>query len=209
MPLSVINLILCTAMAAAVQLPFLPNMTLVPESNSSSVTLINRSCDECLCESNASHSILNCFPNNTCQFFVDAPRTYKFQSILNGIVYFPRQILPNASQGCMPNTTDLLNRLNNATPTYAPVNGPRCLVMDNHGYLVTISYSNKSIVRFHPDNLTLVSPSPSLIFTHDPRSIAYNNGAYFVGFATYILVVDSNTMTQIHNISTPSIKRHT
>ena len=82
------------------------------------------------------------------------------------------------------------------------VNGPRCLVMDDHGYLVTISNSDKSIVRFYPDNLTQISQSPSLNFNIGPNSIAYYQGAYYVGFVTYILVIDSNNMTQIHNIST-------
>ena len=102
MPLSIVCLVVCMCIAAAVQLPFLSDVTLVPKSNSSSFTLINRSCDQCLCESNSSHAILNCFPNNTCQLFVDAPRTYKFQPMPNVVVYFPRQVLPNASEGCMP-----------------------------------------------------------------------------------------------------------
>lgn len=201
MPLSIVCLLLCAAIAAAVRLPFLQNQILVPKSNASSFTLANRTCDECLCESNVSHSILNCFPNNTCEFFVDAPRSYKFQSTLNGTVLFPQRILPMPSEGCMPNTTELLNRLNATTPTYASVSGPRCLVIDNHGYLVTVSFSDKSIVRFHADNLTRIEQPVPAVFSDRPRSIAYNNGAYYVGFAKYILVVDNSNMTQIHNIS--------
>ena len=102
MPLSIVCLVFCTSIAAAVQLPFLANMTLVSKYNSTSVTLINRSCDQCLCESNFSHSIVNCFPNNTCQLCVDAPHTYKFQPTPSDVVYFPRQVLLNASEGCMP-----------------------------------------------------------------------------------------------------------
>jgi hypothetical protein len=131
------HLIVYVAIIGAVQLPFLSNSTLVSQSNSTSVTLTNRSCDQCLCESNFP-SILNCFPNNTCQLFVDAPLTYTLKPTPNALPFFPRRILPNASQCCMPNTTDLLNPSNNATPTYASVSVPRSLVMDNHGYLVTV-----------------------------------------------------------------------
>ena len=202
MPLSVIigHLIFYAAITETVQLPFLSNVTLVPKYNSTSVTLTDRSCDQCLCESD-SYSILNCFPNATCQLFVDAPVTYTLKPTPNALLYFPRQILPNASQCCMPNTTDLLNRLSNAMPTYAPVNGPRCLIIDNHGYLVTVSYFSRTIVRFDPNNLTEIDQSPSPISSDQPLTLAYYNGAYYVGFGCYILVVDSDTMILLHNIS--------
>ena len=198
----IINLVLCTAWTAAVPVPFLANVILVPLSNSSSVTLTNRTCDECLCAANSSQTILNCFPNATCQFFVDAPRTYKLRSTANARLYFPQQVLPNASQ-C--DTSYLLDKLTTATAINASVNGSRCLILDNHGYLVTVSQDEKSIVRFHPDNLTRIDPLPLSTFADIPYSIAQYQGAYYVGFTTYILVVDSNNMTQINNISTPSL----
>ena len=197
----VATLVFFGSIANPVQVPFLSDVVLVPKSNSTSVILTNRSCDQCLCESNSSHSILNCFPNNTCQLFVDAPRTYTLQSRPDALLYFPRQILPNASQCCMPNGTDLLNRLRNATPINASINGPRRLVMDNHGYLVTLSYWGRTIVRFHPNNLTLIDQSPSSILTDSPLTLAYHNEAYYVGFSNYILVVHSNNMTVMHNIT--------
>ena len=42
MPLSIVHLILCTAFPTVAHLPFLSNVTLVPESNSTSVTLTQR-----------------------------------------------------------------------------------------------------------------------------------------------------------------------
>ena len=198
----IINLVLCTAWTAAVPVPFLANVILVPLSNSSSVTLTNRTCDECLCAANSSHTILNCFPNATCQFFVDAPRTYKLQSTANARLYFPQQVLPNPSQ-CY--TSYLLDKLTTATAINASVNGSRCLILDNHGYLVTVSEVDNTILRFYPNNLTRVDPLPLLPFVDHPFSIVQHQGAYYVGFNTYILVVDSNNMTQINNISTPSL----
>ena len=205
MPLSIVYLILCTALATAVPLPFIPNIILVPRSNSNSVTLTNRSCDQCLCESNSA-SILNCFPNNTCQLFVNAPRTYTLKPTTNAALYFPGQILPNASQCCMPNTTSLLDQLNTAPPTYADVPAPLCLVLDSNGFLVTASETNRSIYRFYPKNLRRIEQPASPVFVDDPKTLAHHNGAYYVGFNDYILVVHSKNMTVMHNMSVSELQ---
>ena len=175
-------------------------MTLVPKSNTTSITLTNRSC-----ESNFSHSILNCFPNNTCQMFVDAPLTYTLKPTPKALLYFPRKIFPDASRCCMLNTTDLMNRSTDITSTNGSVINPRCLVIDNHGYLVTVSSTPKSIVRFHSNNLTQIDRSPSSLLHASPLALAYRNEAYYVGFDCYILVVDSTNMTLMHNISTSAL----
>ena len=193
------------AVTTTVKVPFLRNVTFVPLSESNDNVVIDRTCDQCLCDSNSSHMILNCFPNNTCQFFVEAPRTYQLQSTFNTFLYFPRQLLPSASQSCTPNISSLLNQLNTSSPTYAAVYSPACLVLDDHGYVVTISVSDKSIVRFHPSNLTRINQPPSPIFSQSPTTIAYHNAAYYVGFYDCIRVVDSSSMLHIQNISTPSL----
>ena len=200
-----IVLILYAIVTSAVRIPGVPNIAFVPISNSSSVIVTNRSCDQCLCDSNLSHMILNCFPNDTCQFFVDAPRTYKLEPTANAFLYFPRLIVPNASESCTSNTEYLPNRLSAAVSTYATVLTPSCLLLDDHGYLVTVSSTNRSIVRFHPNNLTTVDQSPSPIFSQAPNNIAYDHGAYYVGFYDYILVLDSSNMSQISQISTSSL----
>ena len=201
-----IYLLFFTVLTGAVRIPFLSDVMFVPISNSTSITVADRSCDECLCQAIASHMVLNCFPNNTCQFFMDVPRIYKIQSSLNALVYFPQQTLPNPSQCCMPDISVLLDRLNNATPTYAPVNDPRCLVLDNHGHLVTVSASDQSIVRFHPNNMTQIDQSPSPVFDDTPVSVAHQDGAYYAGFSGYILIVHSDNMTIIHNISSSLVE---
>ena len=94
--------ILCAAVATALQIPFIPNVIIVPLSNSTSITVTNRTCDQCRCDSQASYAILNCFPNATCQFFVDAPRSYTVQldtqclPLLSSLKLFPKQV----SAGC-------------------------------------------------------------------------------------------------------------
>ena len=207
MPASITFLvvILRAVVSSAVQVPFLPNLTFVPLSSSNSITVTDRTCDQCLCDSNSSYSILKCFPNNSCQLFVDAPRSYELQPTPGALLYFPRQILPKASECWMPNISFLLNQLNTTTPTHADVPSPTCLLLDNHGYLVTVSQTNRPIVRFHPDNLSRIDQPPSPIFSQNPESITQYRGAYYVTFSDYILVVDSSNMSQIHNISAPSL----
>ena len=194
--------IVCTTVASSVKTPFIPNVILVPLSNSTSITLTNRTCDQCLCDSQASHAILNCFPNATCQFFVDAPRSYTVNSTPNAFLYFPRQVFPKASECWMPNTTSLLSQLNNAKPAYAFNTSPLCLLLDDHGYLVTLSQASWSILRFDPNNLTKIDLPASPTFPATPWSLAYNEGAYYVGFEYYIGVFSSSNMSLINTVTT-------
>ena len=105
----------------------------------------------------------------------------------------------------MPNTSHLLNRLNTTTPTYANVASPLCLVMDNLGYVATVSQSGRAIVRFNPKNLTKINLPPSPIFSEAPSILSHRNGAYYVGFSKCILVVHTGNMTILHNISTSAL----
>ena len=205
MHVSIFYLSLFVAISAAIRLPYISIVTFVAVSNSTSFILGNRTCDQCLCEANSSHIIINCFINETCQFFVTLPRTYKIQSTLNGLLYFPQGIFPNESQCCTPNTNLLLNKLNTTPITTVSVYGPRSLLLDSNGYLVSVSLGVKSIVRFNPNNLTPISTPVSPVFSASPYSIAEYNGVYYVGFDDYILVVHSSNMTQLHNISTPAL----
>ena len=105
----------------------------------------------------------------------------------------------------MSNTSLLLDTLNTTTLTYANVNTPRCILLDDQGYLVTVSYNDKTIVRFHPDNLTQISQPASPVFNDNPFGLSYFNGAYYVAFESYILVVHSGNMTKLHTISTSDL----
>ena len=73
--------------------------------------------------------------------------------------------------------------------------------LDDHGYLVTVSQSLGSIVRFHPDNLTRIDQPPSPIIPYSPYTVAQQNGAYYVGSYNYIYIIDCSNMTIIGNIS--------
>ncbi len=188
-----------------IQIPFINNVTFISISNSSSIMITNQTCDQCLCLSNSSYMALNCFPNNTCQFFYTFPRTYTLQSTSQARLYFLQQIFPNTSQCCISNTSYLLNKLNTTTPIITQVFSPRCLVLDNNGYIVTISQQNWTIVRLYATNLTVVEyPSPPTFYM-TPMTITYRSEAYYVGFDAYILVLDSNNFTELNNITTLSL----
>jgi hypothetical protein len=100
----------------------------------------------------------------------------------------------------MPNLTYLLNKLQNATRTYANISNPRCLAIDNYGYLVTLSLGSSSLVRFNPTNMTLINEIFSLF--DSPYTLKYYNGNYYVGVGNEIVVVDSNNLTRQNNITT-------
>ncbi|CAF1033302.1 unnamed protein product [Adineta steineri] len=199
------NLLLFIVIVNSIKIPFINNTILKPTFSSNSIIIQNHTCKQCLCMLNSSYIALNCFPNNTCQFFYTFPNTYQIQTIPTARLYFPKQIYPNASQCCMPDTQSLLNKLNTAIPTYASVPSPRCLILDNHGYLVTVSQTNNSLVRFYSTNLTIVSQPPSPNFPDSPLNLAFYNDAYYVGFEYFILVIDSNNFTLLHNITTSSL----
>ncbi len=202
----VLNLLLFPVAVTTIQIPFIDNAIFIAMSNSSSTTIINQTCNQCLCQSNSSYIALNCFPNDTCQFFTTYPRTYRIQSISQARLYFLQQILPNESQCCMPNTSYLLNQLNTITPIFANVLAPRCIVLDNYGYIVTVSQVNYTIVRLYSTNLTVVNQPVSPIFTSVPMTIAYYDETYYVGFQFFILAIDSSNLGILSNITTPYLQ---
>jgi hypothetical protein len=93
----------------------------------------------------------------------------------------------------MPNLTDVLNKLKNATRTYGNVATPRCLALDNHDYLVTLSQGNSALIRLDATYMTLISNTFSLFSS--PNNLKYYNGKYYVGVGNEIVVVDSNNLT--------------
>jgi hypothetical protein len=103
----------------------------------------------------------------------------------------------------MPNLTYVLNKLKNATTMYANISDPRCLAIDNHGYLVTVSKTYSSIVRFDLTNMTLISTT-NFSYT-SPYTFKYYNDNYYVGVGNEIVVVDSNNLTIQNNITAQNL----
>jgi hypothetical protein len=110
----------------AVSIPSIQNIFLKPLSgmNFTNSMYLNKTCSQCLCDflnliNNTVYIALNCFTNNTCQFFQTFPVIYKLEAFSGAKLYFLQSIFPNSSKCCMPNITDLLNLLQNATPIIA------------------------------------------------------------------------------------------
>jgi hypothetical protein len=147
----------------------------------------------------------NWFPNNTCQLFPTFPISYKIQSTPQARLCFPQRIFPNASQCCMPDLDYLLDKLNTASTISVNLLTHLRIVVDNHGYLVTVSIIYSNIVRFYPTDLTIVDQSPLDQFGTIPLSISYYNETYYVGFNNFIVAIDSNDFTTLNYITAPNL----
>ena len=187
------------------QIPFIRNAIFVAASNATSITIQNTTCIQCLCNASSSDLILNCLPNNTCQYFLNFPRTYSIQTLTNARIYFPQGVFPNASRCCMPNLTDIINKVLSAIPIYGQVFSPRCVALDNHGYVVTISQTNNSLVRFNSTTMALIDNTLGLF--SGPTNLKYYNGNYYVGLASSVVVINSNTLTVSNSISSSNLSQ--
>ena len=186
---------------ACMQFPFMQNVALIPRFLTNFTTVYNSSCDQCLCSAlkNTSAAV-NCFSNNTCQLFSNVPTSYRLQNNTASILYFTGASLPSPSQCCMSNTTLLIQKLQNATIQSIDLLNPRCLVIDDHGFLVTAQERQLNLSRFNPYNLSLID---STTFSGYPiENIAYHQGAYFLTTQNNtILIVNSTNLTLINTIT--------
>ena len=62
----------------------------------------------------------------------------RIQSTPAARLYFPQQTFPNVSQCCIPDLAYFLDKLKNGTWTYANVTLPRNILLNKHGYWVTV-----------------------------------------------------------------------
>ena len=174
------------------------NVSLVPCSPTNITSLLNRTCDQCLCSAlEIKAEVLHCFPQNfTCQLFDRVPRTYRLESTPDALLYYPR--------GIPPNLNELLTRLANATRTFVNVTKPRCLVIDGQGYLVTVPEYDNKLLRFHPTTLSLVNKTQFNGSTF--VSIAYYQNTYYIGRVdNTTLIVNSQNLTVINTIDSTGI----
>ena len=181
--------------------PFIRNVALVSRYESNSTIVTNSTIEQCLCLSASSFVAFNWYPNNTCQLFYSFPIRYTIQSTPKARLYFPQKIFPNASQCCMHDLSTLMNKYSTANRIAVNISTPRCLTLDNHGYLVTLSVTLRSIVRYYPNNLTVVTTPTPPTFTQDPNTIIYYDEEYYVGFETSISILSSNNFNTIRTIT--------
>ncbi|UJR32598.1 hypothetical protein I4U23_020058 [Adineta vaga] len=171
-----------------------------------STLIINISCNQCLCYSKLSYPVLNCFSNNSCQFFPEFPLTYRIKQIIDARLYFPQRIFQNISQGCIPNTDTLLNKLIWSSMTTANISNPSELLIDDYGYISTIDKSLDTFSRFNITNLKLMNSIG--IDTSSVMAIAYDNGFYYIkAYTTPLVIINSTSLTIVNNISLTSVNR--
>ena len=104
----------------------------------------------------------------------------------------------------MPNIDVLIPKLRNATMQSINVSKPREIVIDNHGYLVTVEIIGNTLSRFHANNLSRIDQT--LLPMNGTISIAYHQEAYYIGANNHaILIMDSNSLTVINMITSVHI----
>lgn len=182
-------------------MPFIRDATVIPRHQWNSTTVTNHTINQCRCLSVPSFVAFNWYPNNTCQLFYTFPRTYKIQRTLDARLYFSQGIFPKASQCCMLDTNTLVEKLGTADQISVQILQPRCLTFDNHGYLVTVSDTQPTLFRLHSNNLTIVTELQPPIFDQTCNSITYDDEKYFLGFDRFLLILNSNNFTILHNIT--------
>ena len=189
-----------------IQIPRIDHVSLVAVSSTKVITILNSTCDECLCAALVNHSVaVNCFLNNdTCQLFDRVPNRYRIEPGEQAELYFPSGSIPNASQCCMPDLDALLAELYNAYQITVSQSSTRFLALDNHGYLISMNDWGHGITRSIPRNLTVVDQTA--VSAYSMRSLAFYDDAYYLGSDTNtIQIVDSNTLATVNLITHPNI----
>ena len=182
------------------------NAFFAPISTSNFTMTYNRSKDECLCLAVPYYTMVNYFENGTCQIFITIPCAYQVQLKTQVHLYLFNESVSLTPQSCAADLALLIKKLNNAVPNDRSVAKPRCLVIDDHGYLVTVRNMQSLLDRYDPNNLTLIDQTP--LSTPYPFTITFHDGAYYI--ATYfgnITVVSSTTLTTINTISSSYINQ--
>ena len=191
---------------SCVQIPWIDNASIVPMSTATFTTIRNSTCDQCICTALANRSAaLNCFlGNDTCQLFFNVPIRYRLQPSVQAKLYFISGSVPNASQCCMPDLNVLLAGLTNATKISVSQPAPERLVLDDHGYIVTIQDWGPNMTRYSSQNLTLVDRKG--LTQSSSKTIAFYDNAYYIGTESNIIeVVDSTSLSTVNVITDSNI----
>ncbi|CAF1592758.1 unnamed protein product [Adineta ricciae] len=197
-------LLLTVLVVHPIQIPFIDQAILTAKSTTNMTIFANQTCQQCLCRFYSGYIALSCFSNDTCELFYSYPRVYIVHGLSNARLYFLQDIFPNASECCMSNSY-VFQQLDAAPTTRVNVSRPRCLVIDNYGYLVTVSETTNDIIRLYPANLSIVNQPTSPVFPNDPSSISYYDEAYYIGFDGYILILHTSNFSVLANITTASL----
>ena len=178
---------------------FVRNVTLKPLNAYQLSTTIrfNMTCDQYLCDlyksgNMSSYLAFNCFSNYTCQFFTIYPRTYSLPPSPGARLYFLQNRFPDPSTCCMPNTTELLDRLKNATQRIANFSFELAAL----GYdetepdqMALIGRNGTSVHWFHPKTLASIE---NMSVGDSSMSVAVHNGLVYTA-------LDGTPVLNIHH----------
>ena len=199
----------------ALRLSYIQDVFLVPVGiyNPNQTTTINGTCDECECKifdgKNSTNNVaLNCFSNDTCQVFSTFPLSYKLRSSAATRLYFLQGIYPNASQCCMPNITELVDRLKNATPITVSLSfAPSAFGYDETRphRAVAIGRSSGDLYWFNPWNMSFIQNQT----IHGERAIELRNNSIFttIDSSKTVIVLNEQTLASVTNITNPSFNK--
>lgn len=191
---------------STVQIQSINNAIFTPISSSNFIIVHNRSKNECLCLAVSQNILVNYFQNGTCQIFTTIPCGYQVRLQTQVELYLFNQSVSLTPQSCAANLSLLIKKLNNTVPNNLNITKPRCLVIDNHGYLVTVSITPSLLVRYNLINLTLIDQT-SLI-APAPLTITFHDEAYYIAFNQgNITVINSNTLATNNMITSTYISK--
>ena len=198
--LSIFALVTFIIHANLTQIRSIPDAVFVPLSRSNFTFVHNISQGECLCLAIWNFPVINYFDNSTCQLFSRIPCSYQIRLQAQARLYIFDASVPVAGGSCTANLSQLTEKLNNTVPIDIPVIAPRCLITDDHGYLVTVRDDPSFLERYDPINLTLIDRT-SLTGLY-PLTLAFRDGAYYIGtYYDSILIINSTTLTMIDSIT--------
>ena len=181
------------------RIPFFQNFTLVALSSAASTITYNRTCTECVCQLPSHTSVLNCFPNGTCQSFSIAPHRYRVVPMAEAKLFFPNGILPNKSQCCKPNLTEVIAKLDVSIWTNVSLGHPRCLVRNGSDMIFTTDLDNGHLRGYDANQLTPVVEKN--MYVQKPFALAYQNDAFYISFNDRsLMVLDSRSFTVLATI---------
>ena len=197
-------LLALTIGVGAIPMRLINQAIFIPISTSNFTIVHHRSNDECLAIQYL--TAMNFFSNGSCQIFITIPYAFQVRLQTEVKLYLFDQSVSLASQSCAANLTRLINKLNNTIPKDLNVTKPRCLGIDNHGYLVTVLNMQSLLVRYNSINLTLIDQT-ALIASY-PLTITFYDDAYYIAFYFGdITVINSNTLATTNMISSPYINK--
>lgn len=184
------------------------------DPNVTVTTILNRTCEECLCEAlrrnmKTYNVAMNCLLNTTCEFLSKFPVTYNLLTKNNSRLYFLQDRFPEPSSCCMPDIHFLLQKLKDSKPiiknlTFEPSAiaydqrnlGEIAIIGRHGGWLYWFNSTNLNYLR----NTSIVNSSLALAIVNNSIYTAIDN-------IPSIFIYDHQNHSLIHTVNHSSLLR--